>query len=438
IDHLKVASRTPAFGFKGQESLGIPTIAERLNVRHVLEGSVRKAGDTVRITAQLIDAKTDTHLWSETFDSELTTSNIFAVQDEIAVAIVDQLRPLIGNEMSAPTPAKVVTQSVDAYEIFLKAQGLFHARSSDNIPEIIALYEQAVAIDPEFAEAWAGLSAVHIVAPGWNVATENESFPKALEAANKATEIDPELALPYALRGAIDSELGNIVSAVRQMDDALSRDPLNIQTVYFRAAILLDLGFMNDAEAGFRRCLELDPQYEICRRFLSFVLLFDGDVEEADELFLRGLRVGQLSYVDVFEDYYGAIGDDRALSILLASMVRGESWPINMRFQYQTDRSYGLSEVTAEVRANIGRQGDTVSDLPTVTLEMMVNRDFTAAVLWSPYSVPYRKPQLLDAFLQLQKDVIRDDGILDYWRAHGFPPQCRTIGEDDFQCDRPN
>jgi TolB-like protein len=159
IDSLKVASRTSAFGFKGQQALGIPLIAERLKVRHILEGSVRKSGDTVRITAQLIDAKTDGHLWSETFDRKLTTENIFAAQDEIAGAIVKQLGLLIGDPGAGRAAVKVTAESMDAYEIYLKAQGLFHIRSEKNLPEIIELYAQAVAIDPEFAEAWAGLSA---------------------------------------------------------------------------------------------------------------------------------------------------------------------------------------------------------------------------------------------------------------------------------------
>ncbi|MBL4619820.1 MAG: hypothetical protein JKX88_06965, partial [Marinicaulis sp.] len=103
VTGLNVASRTSSFGFKGQEALGIPFIAEKLNVRHVLEGSVRKSGETIRITAQLIDAQTDQHLWSETFDRTLTTENIFAIQDEIANAIVDRLGIVIdGKNSGAP------------------------------------------------------------------------------------------------------------------------------------------------------------------------------------------------------------------------------------------------------------------------------------------------------------------------------------------------
>ena len=105
IEGLKVASRTTSWGFKGQEALGIPFMAEKMNVRHVLEGSVRKSGDTVRITAQLIDADTDQHLWSETYDRTLTAESVFEVQDDIAKAIVEQLGIIMDGDAVAPSHA---------------------------------------------------------------------------------------------------------------------------------------------------------------------------------------------------------------------------------------------------------------------------------------------------------------------------------------------
>ena len=223
IESLTVASRTSAFGFKGQEALGIPAIAARLKVRHILEGSVRKSGDTVRITAQLIDAQTDAHLWSQTFDRELTTENIFAVQDEIAGAIVAQLGLVLGDAGVGASPVKVTTESVDAYEIYLKAQGLFHVRDQQNIPEIVELYEQAVALDPDFAEAWAGLAAAYVVVPGWGLGSEEDYYPKAKEAADRATALDDRLALPYAVRGATLEN--DFISTLEQLDRAVQLDP---------------------------------------------------------------------------------------------------------------------------------------------------------------------------------------------------------------------
>ena len=436
IESLNVASRTSAFGFKGQEALGIPLIAEKLKVRHVLEGSVRKSGDNVRITAQLIDAKTDVHLWSETYDRELTTGNIFAVQDEIAGAIVKQLGLLIGDEENAKTPIKVTTESVDAYELYLKAQGLFHVRSRDNLPEVVELYEKAVAIDPEFAEAWAGLSATYLVVPGWNLGSQEEYYPKAKNAADRASELDDSLALPYAVRGGIVSDQGNMVSAIEQMDMAIQRDPLNIQSVYFRAANILDLGYLDIAEAGFRRCLELDSNYAICRRFLSFVLLYQGDDEKASELFEAGLLKGQSSYFHVFENYYGAIGDTRALSLLIYAYDPDVLWPREVLYRFHTDNAFSLETYNAELRVSTLGDAEDAPPYEDTTVETLAD-GYIAEFLWSPYQPILRRPELRDEYLRVRKMKIQEYGFDDYWRKHGFPPQCRALGDDDFECDVP-
>lgn len=433
IKNLNVASRTSAFGFKGQETLGIPLIAERLKVRHVLEGSVRKAGDNVRITAQLIDAKTDVHLWSETYDRKLTTENIFAVQDEIAGAIVKQLGLLIGDEGVQKPSAKVTTESVDAYELYLKAQGLFHVRSGDNIPEIIVLYEQAVAIDPDFAEAWAGLSATYLVAPGWNVGTREESYPKAIKAADRASELDDSLALPYAVRGGVVSDQGNMISAVEQMDMAIKRDPLNIQAVYFRSANIIDLGYFDLAEDSLRRCLELDPKYEICRRFLSFALLFQGRGEKASELFEMGLLRGQSSWLNVFLEYYSSIGDKRATALLITEMEPDDFWAREMWYRFYTDNSISLEAITAEVKLNSPAELNQENPDFDFSVETWANNwDYLANFLWSPHHPLLIRPDLREEYLRVRKNLMLEKGLVAYWRKHGFPPQCSAVGDDDL------
>ena len=143
IPELRVISRSSAFSYKGK-AIDTPTIAEQLNVAHVLEGSVRKAGNQVRITAQLIEARTDTHLWSETY--ERTLDDIFATQDEIAAKVVQQLKlRLLGD---APT---VQATDPEAYALVLQARYLVQRGTPDAIEKSIALLEQALAIDPDYA-----------------------------------------------------------------------------------------------------------------------------------------------------------------------------------------------------------------------------------------------------------------------------------------------
>lgn len=434
IKSLTVASRTSAFGFKGQEALGIPTIAQRLNVRHVLEGSVRKSGETVRITAQLIDAQTDAHLWSETFDRKLTTENIFAVQDEIASAIVKELGLMIGDDSTPQITVKKTTENLDAYELYLKAQGLFHVRSKENLLETLDLYEQAVAIDADFAEAWAGLANTYLVIPPWNLGSEADYSPKAMEAADRAIFLDDQLALPFAVKGDLAAKGGDIIAAIELMDHALELDPQNFQTIYIRSTVLLDLGYLNQAEAGFRQCLELDPSYAICSRFLSFVLLFQGELDEANALFEEGMLNGQSSYLNIFEDYYSAIKDRRAVSMILSvSLADAPVWVRKMYYRYGMESSFDLAALNAEIFNQTGGLTPEGEPNKKVTLEQEVSNvvfDF----LWSPYHPVLRKPTMRAEYLRL-RHKLNTELNLPYWQKYGFPPQCRAMGEDDFECD---
>ena len=172
VPGLHVASRTSAFSFKGKQE-DIRDIAEKLRVRHVLEGSVRKAGDQLRITVQLIKASDGYHLWSENYDRSM--ANIFAIQDEIARAVVESLKPQLLDE----TPVAQETSS-EAYNLYLQALHYKRQRTPDSLDRAMDLLERAVAIDPEYAPAWALLSSVYAVRggsaqAGWKVLGDMEA-----------------------------------------------------------------------------------------------------------------------------------------------------------------------------------------------------------------------------------------------------------------------
>ena len=431
IDSLNVASRTSAFGFKGQEALGIPLIAEKLKVRHVLEGSVRKAGDTVRITAQLIDAQTDTHLWSETYDRPLTVENIFAVQDEIAGVIVAQLGLILTSGDEPQSLVKVTTENLNAYELYLEAKGLFHVRSSDNLQQVATLYERAVELDPDFAEAWAGLAATYLVMPGWGQGSTEIFLTKAKAAADRATAIDDDLALPYAIRGGVDSEQGAWIDSIQQFDEALKRNPTDLQSIYFRTNNILDLGYLAEAEAGFRHCLKLDPDYQSCKRFLAFTLLYQQDTVQATDLFIEGLLNGQTSYLQVFVNYYGFMNDTESLVLLLTQIFPENLKLRQLRYQYQIDQNLGIDEYSAALD-DISPDAET--NVPNFGMTGMVEI-FPADFLWSPFQPLLSKPKDTNKYQKFRKDYLLENGYVDYWRMHGFPPQCRALGDDDFECD---
>ncbi|MCI0606600.1 hypothetical protein L0156_26750, partial [bacterium] len=197
---LQVTSRTSAFSFKGKE-VDIKTIAQKLNVTHVLEGSVRKAGNQLRITAQLIEVATDSHLWSQTYDRQM--ENIFAVQDDIAASVAGALKVTLEG---GRTP-KAQQTNPEAYNAYLQGRYFVDRRSKEDLQKAIGYFEQALQIDPNYALAWVGLSETHSRQGGWGYVPLDEGYAKARKEAEKALELDPNLAEAHARRGWIKRAL---------------------------------------------------------------------------------------------------------------------------------------------------------------------------------------------------------------------------------------
>src|SRR5438132_488555 len=199
VADLKVISRTSTQRFKSAPS-DLREIAKQLGMMHILEGSVQKANDQVRVNVQLINALTDAHLWADTYDRKLI--DIFSVESEIAKTIADTLQArLTGSEkqMMAAQP----TSDTTAYELYHKGRSLWEKRSGDNIPKAIAFYEQAIARDPNYALAYAGLADTYILLPYYAGADRRDTSPKAKEAALKALRLDPNLAEAHLALGKV-------------------------------------------------------------------------------------------------------------------------------------------------------------------------------------------------------------------------------------------
>src|SRR6202007_2410801 len=240
------------FAFKGKET-GIPEIARTLQVAHVLEGSVRKAGNSVRITAQLIKAGTDTHLWSQTYDRKL--DDIFAIQDEIAADVVKQLKvTLLG---AAP---KVRTTDPEAYALYLQAVQLGRQFTAEAYKQSDALYRKALAIDPRYAPAWTGLSENFYHQANQGLLSSKEGYAQAREAATKAVAIDPEYAPAHARLGYIamygDSDFA---AAAQHSQRALALDPSDLEVLRNSAALLQSLGRLDEALALEEAVVRRDP-----------------------------------------------------------------------------------------------------------------------------------------------------------------------------------
>ena len=426
IEDLKVASRTTSWGFKGQEALGIPLMAEKMKVRHVLEGSVRKSGDRVRITAQLIDASTDQHLWSETYDHTLTAESVFEVQDDIAKSIVEQLGIIM--DADAVVASHVAdTSNIDAYELYLEAWQLFVERRS--LPRAIDLFEQAVAADPGFARAWSGLAATYNVAPGWGY-VDRDYLTLAREAAEKAIQLSPELSLPYAVLA-----LGMNIDWPVDYEKA----PKNTTAYLWRMIVYLDLGYFDRAERDAGQCLAIDPAYEICRSFLALAALFAGDTERALDIHETVLRHGFYGNALPFQYLYVATGEERTTLIALAAnnAARGINNATAYEYRAMTDPAFDYEAEKTFIEQAYFRAGAADPDWDETNPDyMFVYRQYDQlkssdlAYWWFPYPLEFRNSPH-------RKRMMREMGLPEYWRKHGFPPHCKAVGKDDFECVLP-
>jgi TolB-like protein/Flp pilus assembly protein TadD len=274
IPELRVISRSSAFSFKGKD-FDMPTIAAQLNVAHVLEGSVRKAGNQVRITAQLIEAGSDTHLWSETYDR--TLDDIFVIQDEIAEAVVGVLKlTLLGD---AP---KAKLTDPEAYALYLQAVHVGTRSTNVALEQSNVLLKQVLALDPNYARAW------RLLARNYAVQAENRSLPReeglalASEAITKALAIDPNLAEAHSWFGMFVAEHdGDLAEAAQQLRRGLSLEPKNPMVLSHSAAFLRMLGRLDETIAIEEYVMAHDPLNPFVRWNLSWNYLLAGRPDEA-------------------------------------------------------------------------------------------------------------------------------------------------------------
>jgi TolB-like protein len=252
IPQLQVTARTSSFAFKGKET-GSPEIARTLQVAHVLEGSVRKAGNSVRITAQLIKASTGTHLWSQTYDRKL--DDIFAIQDEIAADVVKHLEVTLLGE-----GPKARTTDPEAYAFYLQAVQLGRLRTVEAYEQSDALYQKVLAIDPRYAPAWGGLASNFANRVNLGLLSGPEGYAKAREAAMRALSIDERYAPAHARLGLIAMYGDNdLAAAAQQFERALALDPADLGVLNTSALLLESLGRLDDALALAKVLVHRDP-----------------------------------------------------------------------------------------------------------------------------------------------------------------------------------
>jgi adenylate cyclase len=373
VSDLKVASRTSSFAFKGHQG-DVQEVAEKLKVATVLEGSVRKAGNRVRITGQLIGAADGYHLWSETYDRQL--EDIFAIQDDIAQSIVAALKATLAVDEGE----KLVTASTDnleAYTLYLKGRFHYNKDTEAGLRASLDFYQQALQHSPEFARAWAGIadSWMHLAD---DYVPPEQGYTAAREAAEKALDLEPELAEAHTARGKVlgwyewkfsEGELalrravaanpnyaeahwalGSILPTTGHMKEALQEvrtaqllDPLSPVTAYWHARYLLYARRPEEAIEESRRALNLDPDFAYGLSILGRAELLQGRSDEALNALRRSNEVGGSNSFRAYLAYGLAVaGYDEEARETLNRIAPGE------------EDDYVRSELLAAVHGALG------------------------------------------------------------------------------------
>jgi TolB-like protein/class 3 adenylate cyclase/Tfp pilus assembly protein PilF len=400
IHGVRVASRTSAFSFKGT-TVDLPTVAQKLNVATILEGSIRKAGKRVRIAAHLIGATTDSHLWSQSYDRQL--DDIFLVQDEIAQAVVNELRSkLLGAKPDALASEQVKAEvqaagagrgkDAQAFELYLQGRFCVDRFTADDAARGIGYYQQAVALDAEFALAWAWLARAYAdqAAYAWSPAAE--AFERARDAAEQSLQLNPDLAEGHAVlglcrlandrnwRGAeasfrralelapgsalvlrhaaiLAACLGRNDESIALVQRAVALDPLSVPVQRLLGQRCLYAGMLTEAETALQRTLELNPSGGFTHYWLGMSHLARGRRDEALAAFRREVNeVFSLLGRTVGEHALGhRVEAEAALQELIARHADGAAFQIAGAYAYsgEADRAFAWLE-RADVQRDPG------------------------------------------------------------------------------------
>jgi len=450
---LKVAGRTSSFQFRGR-SEDLRTIGEKLGVENILEGSIRKADNRVRITAQLVTASDGFHLWSETYDRELT--DIFAIQDEIARSITDALAIELNLADSSKSLVTATTSNMEAYDRYLEARGLIAQRR--DFPRTMKLLSEATELDPEFAEGWAANAQAHALSI-YYLDVDRDAYKNLAESmANKALELDPNLSMAHSVLGDIYRDRYQWGKAQESYLHALSLNPDEIEANEQYTQMLWRVSYFGEALKYSSRAIELDP--------LSWLNLN----VHAGLRYASGDRAG--GWVDMERVLAsGGIREDFPLRHAIQMSISDG----NIERAIELTKSLSTTDWSlsggAEAKAyfdqlipNLNSREDTLAFLAE-HLDQSIALGFASPwatdIFWAAYYGDFElaekmmeKGTILDeelGFLDTTwfnypilnplrnsapyKNLVRRINLDDFWRENGFPMNCRPIGDDDFACN---
>jgi adenylate cyclase len=448
VPGLEVAARTSSFAYKGRE-VDVRQIGKELGVETVLEGSVRQAGDQVRITAQLIDTDSGFHLWSETYDRRL--ADIFQVQDEIAKAIVERLKiELAPADQQVAQRQQVPTQNVEAYELYLQGRAIWKKRGEENLKRAIELYQGALGRDPGFARAYAALASAYVVLPGYtkDEGDQEKFFGLAETSARQALAIDPNIGEAHAVLAQINADRGDLLDAESGFFFAISLEPNEPTPHQWYSILLMKVGRLDAALAQAKRAQELDPTSPILAVNLANAYLAKGDDDAA-------LRYSKLA---------AELGLGKKVNdVELAVALRRSQWDEARRLLVQQDH------LPPELKNKAGAFVDAMADpskRPAVIaiLQSLDPKVATQSQLVGSYlnlgdtdlaykimfealdknNLAWAQDWILMQAWSVEGAAMRRDprfgrlaeriGLVDYWKQYGFPDGCHAGKDAPIVC----
>lgn len=276
VEGLQVASRTSAFSFKGKPAQ-VGDIAARLKVATVLEGSVRRDGPRLRLTAQLVDARDGYHLWSQTYEREL--KDVFAVEAELARSIVATLRPRLLPQTKGAPP----TEDLEAHDLFLRGRYFANRRTPDSLRKAISLFEQAIARDPRYAIAYSGLADAYVLLVQYAGAPAKEMMAKARASAERALALNPDTAQAHAALGLILRGEFDWTGSEAEFRRALALEPGDAEAHLWYGTLLTTMGRLEEARPQFELASRLDPTSVTISVNLALAFVRDGNYQRAIE-----------------------------------------------------------------------------------------------------------------------------------------------------------
>ena len=433
IQDLTVIAKTSSFSFKGKDKT-IQEIASVLGVENILEGSVRKVGDALRITVQLVKAVDGSHIWSKTYDREL--KYIFDVQEDIATSVANELKATLGIDKALKQLGG--TENEKAYEYYLFAQGQCN---SFELNLALQSLDSAIAIDPKFALAWALKAQVQISnsvgMPANRLAKEQEAV---LQAAQRAIELEPNLAEAYAALGLYKSAKHEWVEAEVAYRKALSLTTEPFLKVGNYDKFLVAVGYFRKANKVLEAALRNDPRNFISRIGYMQSFGYLGDIQEAEEenqrgfelfgkdtwnidnAWIRPFRLRLDKSVSLDEIFYLAGINDNSKDHIKSPKDALEELH---RMVSNSDSDTVVSDFISLCSAGLGDPEFAITVLEKTYKSKYL---FNTELIWVPVMKEVRK-------LPRFKKFVREIGLVDYWNKFGWPDICRPLDNGDFECD---